>query len=195
MKRPIILLMAYILLLALEMLFLNKYINAFGPIILFAYILYIFWDDISSADLNLLFKHKERWKTIYTYMKWTIIIQGLTNLLAQLVFGFAPMLTMQDLLILTPIVAVICSPVIEEVIFRKLIFGYLNTKVGFWFAAIPSSILFAVAHANYVGWLGFFLIGMFWSWIYKKTESIMIPIILHTFLNTIVFVVLSIKGS
>lgn len=194
-NRPFLLFIVYILLILLEIFFSTNYVSLFGPIVLFVYIIYVFWGYISSADFNLLFKNKETWKTIYTYTLWSVIIQGAANKLLQLVLGFEPFPITQYMLALTPLVAIICSPVIEEVIFRKLIFGYLNSKVGFWFASITSSILFALGHANYAGWLGFFLIGMFWSWIYKKTGNIMITIILHMSLNTIALIVMSIKGS
>lgn len=174
---------------------LNNYVMLFGPILLFVYVLYMFWEHISSADFNLLFKSKETWRTIYTYTTWSVIIQGVTNKLSYVVLGSEPVPIAQYLLILTPIVAVICSPVIEEVIFRKLIFGYLNAKAGFWFAAVTSSILFALGHGNYVNWLGYFFIGLFWAWIYKKTGNIMIAIILHISLNTIALIVMSIRGS
>jgi membrane protease YdiL (CAAX protease family) len=146
------------------------------------------------TDFNLQFKNRETWKIIYTYTTWTVIIQGVTNKLSYMVLGSEPAPIDQYLLIFTPIVAIICSPIIEEVVFRKLIFGYLNVKVGFWLAAITSSIIFATAHANYVNWLGYFLVSMLWSWIYKKTGNIMILIILHISLNTISFIVMSIRG-
>lgn len=167
----------------------------FGPIILFVYVIYMFWEHISSADFNVLLKNRETWNTIYSYTAWSVIIQGVTNKLIYLALDFEPVPITQYLLILTPIVAIICSPVIEEVIFRKLIFGYLNAKTGFWFAALTSSVLFALAHANYANWLGYFFLSMFWSWVYKKTGNIMITIILHMSLNTIALIVMSIKGS
>jgi membrane protease YdiL (CAAX protease family) len=192
-NRQFPLLVAYILLILHEMLYLNKYVIAFGPIFLFIYAIHIYWENIQLTDYNLVLKNKDTWNTVYNFIVWSIIIQAAANKFSQSVLGLETKNYMEYMLIITPVISIICSSVLEEVIFRKMIFQYLNLKVGFWLASVSSSILFAIAHGNYAGWLGFFLLGMLWSWIYKKTGNIMVPIILHMIMNTISFIVLSIR--
>lgn len=79
---------------------------------------------------------------------------------------------------------VLFGPIMEEFVFRKVIFGFffdLNGAVG---AAVISSLLFAFVHMD-----GHFLVystmGLVFCFLYTKTKNIATPIIAHVLMNTI----------
>ncbi|WP_369077332.1 CPBP family intramembrane glutamic endopeptidase [Paenibacillus elgii] len=91
--------------------------------------------------------------------------------------------------------SVIFSSVNEEIVYRKVIFGYLDKKFGFWAGAVLSSLIFALSHYNYAGWIGFLTIGLVWCWAYKRTENIAINILSHMALNLIFFIKITFMGG
>ncbi|WP_309123216.1 CPBP family intramembrane glutamic endopeptidase [Paenibacillus sp.] len=81
------------------------------------------------------------------------------------------------------------SAILEEVVYRKIIFSNLDRRIGFWGAAAISSLLFAVSHYNYAAHLGYFFLGMVWCYAYKKSGNLGVVIAAHTIFNAIYFVV------
>lgn len=63
-------------------------------------------------------------------------------------------------LVLTLIKLVILVPMAEELIFRGLVFRRLREFSGFWVAAVVSSVIFAVYHANLLQGIYAFLFGI-----------------------------------
>ncbi|WP_027109057.1 CPBP family intramembrane glutamic endopeptidase [Lacticigenium naphthae] len=77
----------------------------------------------------------------------------------------------------------IAGPVMEEFVFRKVLFGGLIDHIGGIGAAVVSSLAFAFIHFD-----GHILLyssmGFVFSYIYYKTKSISTPIIAHALMNT-----------
>ncbi|MFJ8065065.1 lysostaphin resistance A-like protein [Psychrobacillus sp. NPDC096426] len=84
---------------------------------------------------------------------------------------------------------VIFAPILEEIIFRRIIFGSLLPKTNFFVAALVSAIAFAVIHFEFVHILLYAVSGFIFAFIYYKTKRIMASIISHMLLNG--FVVLA----
>lgn len=80
----------------------------------------------------------------------------------------------------------IIGPILEEVIFRKIIFGSLYKKTNFFLAALISSFIFSAAHMEFEHLLLYSAIGFTFSYLYVKTDRIVIPILAHTLMNTYV---------
>lgn len=92
------------------------------------------------------------------------------------------MMQQQPFLILATIIA---APIMEEITFRKAIFGGLASRLNRILAAIISSLLFAFLHQD--GHLLIYTaIGLFLCWLYRKTGSIFTTIISHAGMNLIV---------
>ncbi|HET6872712.1 MAG TPA: type II CAAX endopeptidase family protein [Sporolactobacillaceae bacterium] len=82
------------------------------------------------------------------------------------------------------LVVVIIGPILEEIIFRKIIFGSLYKKLNFWIAGIISALLFAFAHND--GHLIIYgSIGLVLAYLYAKTKRIYVSMIAHGSLNGI----------
>jgi uncharacterized protein len=86
------------------------------------------------------------------------------------------------------IVGGLIAPILEEVIFRKIIFGSFYKKYNnFYIAAILSSLMFAVIHFDFKHLLIYTAMGFTFAFLYVKTKRILVPIIAHAAMNSIVF--------
>ncbi len=81
------------------------------------------------------------------------------------------------------LVLVILPAILEEFIFRGIIFSGLYKNRGFKFALIFSSFLFGLVHFNFVQGFSAFLTGLILGWLYWQYNSLIIPIIAHGFNN------------
>ena len=91
---------------------------------------------------------------------------------------------------LTVLIPVILVPAFEELVFRRVIFTALHEKYAFVLASIVSSGIFAIFHGSFVHFTTFFLVGIVLSFVYKKTDNIIIPMVLHAMLNSIPVILL-----
>ena len=96
---------------------------------------------------------------------------------------------MVEMSILIMIVPSIIGPILEEIVFRKILFGELAKRFGFFLSSIASSIVFAIVHIDFTHTLVYIGMGLVFCYLYKKTESILAPIIAHMLMNTLVLIV------
>lgn len=78
------------------------------------------------------------------------------------------------------------GPILEEIVFRKIIFGSLYNRIPFFFAALISSLLFSVAHAELEHTILYAAMGFTFAFLYVKTKRILVPIVAHVSMNTFV---------
>ncbi|MBA4687816.1 MAG: CPBP family intramembrane metalloprotease [Candidatus Galacturonibacter soehngenii] len=79
--------------------------------------------------------------------------------------------------------AVILAPVIEELLFRGLVFNRLNRYAGKIPAMLISSVFFGAYHGNMVQGVYAFVVGMLFVFIYDRYKSIFAPILAHVIAN------------
>ncbi|WP_251124977.1 type II CAAX endopeptidase family protein [Exiguobacterium sp. s131] len=84
---------------------------------------------------------------------------------------------------------VLLGPIIEEILFRHILFGNLNARFGFWIAFGISSILFALIHQDN-RFLVYIAMSFAFSYAYAKTRRLIVPIAIHAFNNALVMLVL-----
>ncbi|NIO44244.1 MAG: CPBP family intramembrane metalloprotease [Candidatus Aenigmarchaeota archaeon] len=82
----------------------------------------------------------------------------------------------------------ILAPVVEESIFRGILYSPYRKKYGPTCAIIITSLFFATFHHR--GILHYFINGFFWGILYEKTESIVSSIVAHSIYNLIFFIVM-----
>lgn len=63
---------------------------------------------------------------------------------------------------------VIFAPILEEFIFRHIIYRMLSKKIGLIWAGILSSLLFTLLHYNIAGAVSFFAVGAYNCYLYEK---------------------------
>lgn len=94
-----------------------------------------------------------------------------------------------------PIVVIVTSiigPILEEIVFRKIIFGSLYKRFNFFISALISSVIFSVAHNELEHTLLYAAMGFTFAFLYVKTKRIIVPIIAHVAMNTFVVLVQSV---
>ena len=89
-------------------------------------------------------------------------------------------------LFVTIICAGILIPIVEEILFRGLIFNRIKCQYNFLAGLLISSLLFGIYHGNIVQGIYATLLGIFLGFAYHKTKSILIPIFIHMGGNTFV---------
>ena len=77
---------------------------------------------------------------------------------------------------------VICAPLIEEYVFRKLIVDR-TIKYGQGVAVLLSGLMFGLFHGNLNQFIYAFAIGCFLAFLYVKTGNLKITIIIHMIFN------------
>ncbi|CAM4116203.1 lysostaphin resistance A-like protein [Mesobacillus thioparans] len=90
------------------------------------------------------------------------------------------------------LVSSIIGPILEEIVFRKIIFGSLQKKMNFFFAALISSVIFALAHMEPEHVILYSAMGFTFAFLYVKTKRIIVPIIAHVTMNTMVVLLQSV---
>lgn len=83
----------------------------------------------------------------------------------------------------------IIGPILEEIVFRRVIFGSLLQVQGFWISAIVSGVVFAAVHIDFTHILLYTVCGLIFAYLYHKTKRLLAPIIAHILLNTFVMTI------
>lgn len=85
------------------------------------------------------------------------------------------------------VTSVLIAPIVEETLFRGLLFGSLTKRFSAVWAAIVSSAIFAVLHGQLNVMIYTFCLGLILCWLYKRSGSILPGILLHLLNNVIAF--------
>jgi len=101
--------------------------------------------------------------------------------------------------VLVVVVATVCAPLLEEMLFRGLFQTMVRSYLAgstfrvpafaaispAWQAIAISSIIFAMAHENPAHWPALLLLGACLGYAYEKTGSLFRPIIIHALFNAL----------
>ena len=82
------------------------------------------------------------------------------------------------------------TPVIEETIFRGILFKGLRRRLPFWVSAVVTSIVFAVAHMQWNVAIDTFALSLILCYLVENSGSIIPSIFLHALKNSLAFVFL-----
>ncbi|WP_419882751.1 lysostaphin resistance A-like protein [Peribacillus sp. B-H-3] len=120
--------------------------------------------------------------------------QSIASYLEQL-FGISPgSKNTQDILTLIKqvpwviFVSSVIGPILEEIIFRKIIFGSLHKRYNFFLSALISSFIFGLAHMEFVHILLYTAMGFSFAFLYNKTKRIWVSMFAHVAMNTLVVI-------
>ncbi|MDO6495814.1 MULTISPECIES: CPBP family intramembrane glutamic endopeptidase [unclassified Cellulophaga] len=81
------------------------------------------------------------------------------------------------------VISIFIAPFLEELLFRRIIFTKLLEIHSSLKAILLTSFLFAVMHSDLNGLLGYFFMGIIFSYLYKITKSLWLNIIMHMLFN------------
>lgn len=99
---------------------------------------------------------------------------------------------LSDIARLSPIMLipmVLFAPFLEEMVFRRVLFGSIYQKTNFWIAAIISGLIFAVVHNELEHLLMYLMPALVFSYLYYRTKRLLAPMIAHFLMNGFVAVV------
>src|SRR5665648_65716 len=86
-------------------------------------------------------------------------------------------------LVLNLILAGVLAPLVEETLFRGVIFGSLQAYFGKWTSAVISAAIFSGLHFQAYGFFPRFVLGMVLVYLYDKYKSLYPAIALHAVNN------------
>ncbi|OKL36146.1 CPBP family intramembrane glutamic endopeptidase [Domibacillus mangrovi] len=87
---------------------------------------------------------------------------------------------------LTMLSVALFGPILEEIVFRKILFGSLYERFPFFFAALISAFVFSIAHRELEHFLLYAAMGFTFAFLYVKTKKLIVPIVAHVSMNSIV---------
>jgi len=84
-------------------------------------------------------------------------------------------------------VGLICVvvPVLEETLFRGVIFRGLAARSGFWPAAVVSALIFSLLHMSAAAAFPLFLLGLLFAWLCHRYQSLVAPAAAHGVYNAL----------
>lgn len=97
--------------------------------------------------------------------------------------------TLVEVAKLAPIMVItiaIIGPILEEFVFRRVVFGSFIQTQGFWLSAIISSVVFAAIHFEFTHILLYTICGLVFAFLYYKTKRLLTSIVAHILLNSFV---------
>jgi membrane protease YdiL (CAAX protease family) len=89
--------------------------------------------------------------------------------------------------ILAFIALVVLPPLAEESIFRGFLFGKLRNSMGFWPAALATSLTFGIVHMQLNVGIDVFVLSLFLCYLREKTGSIWASVFLHSLKNGVAY--------
>lgn len=93
--------------------------------------------------------------------------------------------------ILSSLVAVVMAPIVEELVFRGVLFQSLRRRLGLWPGIGLSSIVFAIVHFEVQQPLYATILLLFGAWLaaaLHRTGSLVVPIVAHATFNGIAII-------
>ena len=83
--------------------------------------------------------------------------------------------------------AIVFAPIVEETMFRGILYPFIKQQGGKRLALFGTSLLFALIHANVRTFLPLALFALLLAWIYERTDTLLAPITTHAVFNAVNF--------
>nr|WP_142308205.1 CPBP family intramembrane glutamic endopeptidase [Bacillus wiedmannii] len=140
--------------------------------------------------------------------KWVLIATGLA-ILSSLLFSYikanlsigtgnvADVNQKIEINLLYVLIPVLVAPVIEEILFRKILpFGLekLLERINRTTAIIIANGIFAAVHFDWF-FFPYFVNGCLYAWSYEKTKDLKVPMLAHISYNLFVFIATSLLAN
>jgi membrane protease YdiL (CAAX protease family) len=94
------------------------------------------------------------------------------------------------ILVLSGITLAIGAPLMEEIIFRGVIYSTGRRWFPRSYALIASSLFFAVVHANLLSLIPLTILGALFALAYDRTRNLAVPVVMHSLFNLSQFLIL-----
>jgi len=95
-----------------------------------------------------------------------------------------------SLLALSALALAVGAPLMEEIVFRGVLYSNARRWFPKWYALAASSLVFAVVHANLLSFIPLAALGAVFAEVYDRTRNLAVPVIMHGFFNLSNFLIL-----
>jgi membrane protease YdiL (CAAX protease family) len=176
--------------------------DSFGIILLLTIILYWHWQKLNIYELKeLVVKPPIKKEGLLLWIILGLLYISIPILAAALFHDeavtYVPILSRVDSIseiIITIIITCIIGPFVEEIYYRGLFYNYLRTKVGVKLGVFLIAVLFACVHGFSIVFIGIFVLGLIYGYLFEKTESVLVPFLFH-FYNNLIILALSVYNG
>tara|TARA_Y100001934_G_scaffold60459_1_gene74871 strand:- start:61 stop:792 length:732 start_codon:yes stop_codon:yes gene_type:complete len=86
-------------------------------------------------------------------------------------------------ILLFSLMPVIQAPLVEEILFRGILFPSLRISVPRWVAYCAPAFLFSAVHLSLLNALPLFALALLLTWQYEKTGNLLCPVLTHAGFN------------
>ena len=174
---------------------LNEYINSnalFIVLITFIIFMPIFYNMFKKYKVKNNFKFNDIFIPILfgitISLIYNITLYNLNN-----VIYFTDIFKQSELPILVEIISsCICGPILEEILFRGIVYNKLKTFNKRMTAIIMCSIIFGIFHTNIIEMVYAFGLSFMFIYLYEKYKTLKAPILMHIALNTTIVLTMSV---
>lgn len=87
--------------------------------------------------------------------------------------------------------AIVLAPLVEEILFRGVLFRALCQLTRPWVACWGSALAFAAIHLNLLTFVPLLFIGLVLAWVYASTGRLLAAVVTHAFFNAVNFLLLT----
>ena len=121
-------------------------------------------------------------KSVAAVLLFVGLSYGISTLLSLFIETSSPEITLVQGLI-----AVLLVPLAEELFYRATLFRMLDESMPPLLSVIFASLIFSLAHSGLSSVIASFVLGVILTLLYKRTGSILLPVICHTANNLLAF--------
>lgn len=118
----------------------------------------------------------------------TLLTDALGVLSPEMISSYNEQMSSQgydDLSVMLLVYSILLAPIVEELVFRGLVFRFARHAMPFWFANILQAALFGFVHLNLVQGIYAFVMGLFLGWVCHQGRGIKYSIPVHIVFNVI----------
>lgn len=163
------------------------------------------WNEIRKAKREFFFGVLKGWLFLFLM---NVVFEFVSEMLKQF-FGLVGQglnqsnlqSNFQDQPLLIAVFACVIGPLVEELIFRQTLLGYLRKSLPTWLSIFLVGLAFALTHmhsldlSEWVGAVGYLGGGLAFSIIYvKEKENIYYPLLVHILGNSLSLIILAISS-
>jgi membrane protease YdiL (CAAX protease family) len=84
--------------------------------------------------------------------------------------------------------AIVLAPLVEEILFRAILYPFLKQRMRPWGAVAITTLAFAAIHTNLVTFVPLAFIGLVLLVLYEATDTLLAPILAHAVFNGFNFI-------
>lgn len=140
-------------------------------------------------------------KAPFKTILWTVCLGGSASIITNIILNFLPQVDDSVVengankleMLIYGLGVVLVAVVVEEIIFREIVFKGLLLVMPLPMALLISSLIFAISHGNLIQFIYTFLMGGLFAYLLYIQKSVLYSIIAHASFNFIAFLMMLIN--